>query len=410
MGLKRFLLNKYLIDWDDRISKTKIIITIASSIISTMVILLVIGSLNGFQYIIKNRVHLFYPELGITYYNMPIHDYDAVSQSLRDIDSIRSVEPTIYGEFIIASFNPDQTPRALSGSMVRGIDAKDIIEAFHILRSRGFSLRVYEGDQPGKIPMVLGRELADKMMIDLGDPFRLYIPFFRTTIAGATHKTQDVYLRGIIDTGLFRYNTIAGFMLNNDMQRLLEIDDEVYAIDIYLKSGADIDTVKTEIKNITDGHIRDYTYISKGITGFYELIKKGLYFVLIIILIVGFFNIISMIILMILEKLKEFSILNTLGMPLRSIAFLIALKGFIIGFFSSFTGLALAIIITFLQNRYHLIAIEESVYDISHLPIYLEPVEVIIIMVLIMLLNTIIPMLPSMKILKINPSEILRYE
>lgn len=416
MGIKCFLLKKYLIDWDDRASKIKIIITVISTIISTMAILLVIGSINGFQHIIKERVHYFYPELGISYYSLPVHDYENKVKVLYGLDFIKLIEPTVYGEFILASFNPDQTPKSLSGCMFRGVKTSENEQAqldiFEILEKRGFKISKYIGyhPDPSRIPLIIGSELAKKLMLDLGDALNIYIPFFRTTLTGATHKTQGAYLAGIIDTGLFRYNAIAGFMSLGDMQKLLEISSEVYSIDIYLEKDTDIIYAKSEINGLIDGHIRDYSYISGGITGFYNLIKKGLYFVLIIVLAVGLFNIISMIILMILEKLREFSLLNAIGMPLKSIALLVGLKGFIIGTVSSVTGLLLAIIIAGIENKYQLIRIEESIYDIAYLPVYLDPIEVMAIMAVIIFLNTIIPLIPALRILKLDPAHILRYE
>ncbi len=410
MGLKSFLLNKYLIDWNDKSSKIKVIVTVLSSIISTMAIILVIGSINGFQHIIKDKVHNFYPELGISNYNMPVQDYENTMKNLKKLDYIRHAEPTIYSELIIASFNNDSSPKSLSGCMFRAVDEKEIEDAFRTLRERGFRLRKYSGSISGRLPVFLGSELAKKLMINLGDSISLYIPFFRTTVVGTTHKAQEAYLAGIIDTGLFRYNEMAGFMLIGDMQELLELKNEILAIDIYLKKNADTDAAKNQIKVLTDAHVRDFTFISHGITGFYRLIKKGLYFLLFIIMGVGLFNIISMIVLMILEKLKEFSVLNVLGMPLKSIAFLVCSKGFLIGVFSSFAGLLLSIFIAYAENRLQIIRIEQSVYDIDYLPVYIEFYETALIMAIIILLNTLIPLLPGLRILKLHPSEILRYE
>lgn len=412
MDLKLFLLKKYLFDWKDNTSRTKIIVTVLSSVISTMAILLVIGSLNGFQYVISNKVHDFYPELGISNYNVPEYlsaDPDSFQAMLESMEQVKYVEPALYSEFIMASFNPDNSPRSLSGTMIRGINAKNVEQAFQMLQKRGFKARTLERKKEG-VPVVLGSELARRLMVVPGDRFFLYVPFFRSTIAGPAHKSQEVYLAGVIDTGLFRYNAIAGFMLMKDMRYILEIEEDLYSLDIYLETGTDVENTKSELKNIIHSGIRDYTHISQSITGFYDLIKHGLYFVLSIILIVGFFNIISMIILMVLEKLKEFSILNVMGLPLSSIAVIVGIRGFITGFFSSALGLGLTILISFLQNSYQIIKIEESIYDIAYLPIYLDMAEMTAIMVIITLMNTLIPLLPSIRVLRLNPSEILRYE
>ncbi len=410
MLIERFLLRKYLFDWDDKSAKIKVIITIISSVVSTLSILLVIGSINGFQHVIEKRVHNFYPELGINHYNMPISNYRDLIDQLQPLPCISYAEPAIYSELILASFNEDQSPKSLSGCMFRTINAPDIKKAVMALKSRGFYTGGFIVEESSYLPVFLGSELAKKLRVEPGENFNLYIPFFRTTIAGATHKTQKAYLAGVIDTGLFRYNALAGFMMLGDLQSLLEINDDVLSIDIYLEDGADINHAKSEIKELTGANIRDYTFISQGMTDFYRLIKKGLYFLMMIILAVALFNIISMIILMILEKLKEFSVLNSLGMPMRSIAFLVGLKGFLIGVFSSFCGLLLALIISYAQNSLRLVRIEESVYDISYLPIYISPAETAVIMAVIILLNTLIPLFPSLRVLRLNPADILRYE
>jgi len=409
MSIYRLLLKKYLTSG----STSPLLpsrLSFFSSLIACMAIVLVVGTLSGFQYVIKEKVRHFYPQLSLVNPYGQITDSAKWLQYLAAQPAVSLAEPVLYGEFILASYQTDGSPRSMHGAMIKSVAADR--DAFAgTLRQRGFTL---QGTPVAvqEVPLILGVELARTLRVAPGDALVMYMPYFRTTLAGVTYRAKQARVAAVIDTGLFRYNSKTGFVPFADLQAFLDING-VLAVDIYLRDARDqaaAGLLSRDLEARSAYKVKDYARAGADIYRFYALIKKGLYFVLALVVAVGLFNVVSLLILTVMEKRREFAILHTLGLPLRALSLLIMIKGLVTGILSTALGLGLAVALSRLENTYRFIAIKSAIYDISYLPVYLDPWETGAIALVLVALHVLFPIYPAMRVLRIQPARLLRYE
>jgi len=125
---------------------------------------------------------------------------------------------------------------------------------------------------------------------------------------------------------------------------------------------------------------------------------------------VASFNIISTLIMVVMEKTKDIAILMTMGATRRSIRRIFALEGLIIGVMGTFTGTLFGGILCELLKRYRFIHLPSDVYYISTLPVVVEPATVALVVVSSVLICFLATVYPAWQASRVDPAEAIRYE
>ncbi len=141
-----------------------------------------------------------------------------------------------------------------------------------------------------------------------------------------------------------------------------------------------------------------------------QLQKIVMFLVLILIILVGGFNIISTLIMNVIEKRREVSILKAMGATQGAIARIFFIQGFILGLLGTCFGLLLGYGICCLAQRYPLIRLDPDIYFLSHLPVEIRPVEFFIVGPSSLLLSVLATVYPAWQAARLDPAEVLRYE
>jgi lipoprotein-releasing system permease protein len=125
---------------------------------------------------------------------------------------------------------------------------------------------------------------------------------------------------------------------------------------------------------------------------------------------VAAFNIISSLIMIVMEKTREIGILKSMGATARSIMKIFVYEGVIIGFIGTGLGCLLGYVIGFLQMEYKLISLPADVYIIDSLPMQMQLNDFIAISVVALVLCLLASVYPAYKASKLFPVEAIRYE
>jgi lipoprotein-releasing system permease protein len=125
---------------------------------------------------------------------------------------------------------------------------------------------------------------------------------------------------------------------------------------------------------------------------------------------VAAFNIISTLIMVVMEKTKDIAVLMTLGATRRSIRRIFAIEGLIIGVAGTAVGSVLGGLLCFLLQRYRFIRLPSDVYYISTLPVALEPGTVLLVVASSILICFLATLYPAFQASRVDPAEAIRYE
>jgi lipoprotein-releasing system permease protein len=141
-----------------------------------------------------------------------------------------------------------------------------------------------------------------------------------------------------------------------------------------------------------------------------KLEKVVMFVILVLIVMVAAFNIISTLIMVVMEKTKDIAVLMTLGATRRSIRRIFAIEGLIIGVAGTSVGTALGALLCVLLQRYRFIHLPSDVYYISTLPVALEPGTILLVVASSVMICFLATLYPAFQASRVDPAEAIRYE
>ena len=149
---------------------------------------------------------------------------------------------------------------------------------------------------------------------------------------------------------------------------------------------------------------------NKNLLSALRLEKLVMFIILALIILVASFNIISALVMTVMEKKKDIAILKAMGATNRSIMRIFVAEGLTIGVFGALLGTFVGYTLLEIQTHFQIIKLPSDVYYISTLPMKIDHLDVFLIAAVTILLCLLSTLYPSYKASNIDPVETLRYE
>ena len=149
-----------------------------------------------------------------------------------------------------------------------------------------------------------------------------------------------------------------------------------------------------------------------------RLEKIAMFLLLVLIVLVAAFNVISTLIMVVMEKGKDIAILKSMGAPSRGISRIFIIEGLAIGIVGTLLGAIVGIAIAlnletvsgFVEGLLGFKILPGDIYYIDKLPSQVNPVDVALIVITTILITLLATLYPSWRASKLDPAEALRYE
>jgi lipoprotein-releasing system permease protein len=163
---------------------------------------------------------------------------------------------------------------------------------------------------------------------------------------------------------------------------------------------------------------RDWMEMNRNLFSALKLEKVAMFIILVLIVLVAAFNIISTLIMVVMEKNKDIAILKSMGAPSKGILRIFIIEGGVIGvvgtFFGTVIGLMTALnlekVSGFVENLFGFKILPSDVYYIDKLPSQVNPTDVVMIVITAILISLLATLYPSWRASRLDPAEGLRYE
>jgi len=274
--------------------------------------------------------------------------------------------------------------------------------------------------QPGAWRILLGRGLAQKLDVGLGDGVQVVIAQGNVTPAGVAPRMRRFTVAGFIEVGMYEFDQGLALLHLDDARRLYRLGDAVtglrYAFD-------DAGSAAKRIRELAGGLIGEY-YISdwsRRHGNFFRSIqvtKSIMFFVLLLVVAVAAFNIVSTLVMVVKEKRADIAILRTLGGSPRNMLTVFVAQGAVIGVAGTAAGVGLGLllcanitaIVAGLERLMGITLIDPRVYFISELPADVQSADVLLIAGTALLLGVLATIYPAWRAATTHPAEALRHE
>ena len=335
---------------------------------------------------------------------------DILGRSIDENSDLNSVLDNILSERkdpIIRSFvqGPALIRKGINaeGVIIEGISGNGLVEPLNNLLISG----------TGKFSdnsIIIGKSLSEKYGLVIGDPLVIFDLSSISDISGM-YRLKQFTIGGIFHSGLSEYDNNMIYTSIQNAQYLLDIEDKISGKVVYFTQNN-----FSSISELIDEKLR-YPYYSNSwkekhhtLFKWLEVQKLPIIIIFGMISLVAIVNIISALTMIVLDKIKTIGALQAVGFRKKQINLIFLLKGAIIGIIGSFIGLFIALVLGWMQMKYHILSISEDIYFMDHLPISFNINNILLILILGIISSLIASYWPARIAANIKPADAMRYE
>ncbi len=381
-----------------------------SVIIGTVVILITVGILAGFKYEIIRGLSAFNGHIHISSYAALQGKEDSqlmLSDSTKQIIANYGKHATqvIYKNGIIKS-----------GENIEGCLLKGINQYSPELKSLVQSGALPPLDQNHIKEISISEKLSEKLNAKIGQKLLCYFIIPITNEAGETkydYKVRDLIVKGIYATGfeeidnrtiLCNLNLLKNLApKNTDAQTISEIQ--------IIAEGKDIASEVFKINNLLNANEIAISLEEKYSNVFLwlSLLDNNAVIIIVLMIIVAIINMISFVIVLIIEHINNIGLLKALGahnQQVKRLFFLHIVKNIVkYVFYGNFIGISLLL----LQYYFHILPLDASTYYVPYVPVLINWWYILTVNLIIIGTCVIACLLPLLIIIRIKPSVILKF-
>ncbi|MBW2005959.1 MAG: lipoprotein-releasing ABC transporter permease subunit [Deltaproteobacteria bacterium] len=379
-------------------------ISILGITIGVMSLIVVLAVMNGFREDLMKKILGVNSHLLIFSYNAGIRDTEAVIEKALKVEGVLSATPFIYSEVMVKHAGN------ISGAILRGLDPATVGRVINInsMIKEG-SINVLNKSSQG---IIIGSELSKQIGALPGDIINLVSPIGKLTPLGRVANEETFTVAALFESGMYEYDSKMIFLSLTDAQDFLSLGDEVTGIELKVNDIHKSDTIGKVLQDQL-GYpywTKDWKMMNKSLFSALKLEKVTMFIILIMIVLVGALNIISSLVMLVMEKSRDIAILRTMGASSKSIMSIFIFQGLFVGLIGTFLGLISGSFLCQLLARYKFIKLPPDVYYITTLPVRMEWLDVASIALAAIVISFLATIYPSWQASKVNPVEALRYE
>jgi lipoprotein-releasing system permease protein len=195
-------------------------------------------------------------------------------------------------------------------------------------------------------------------------------------------------------------------------QRLFSLGDSVTLIEARIRNIDHAQEIAAELQQQLGPRfmVDDWIHQNQSLFSAMKLEKIMLFITIALIVLVAAFNIVSTLVMMVLDKNKDIAILMAMGCNINQIMRIFMLQGIIIGIAGTFIGAVLGVGIAWFMDHYQVIKLPLDVYFIPYLPFHMRIGDFLLVTGTAVLISFLSTLYPALRASKINPAEALRYE
>lgn len=379
--------------------------------ISVMALITVMSVMNGFDNELRSRILGAVSHATISGVGESIHDWQGTVKLAEANPHVRGAAPYVDLQAFL------QGTYGSTGTMVRGIEPAQEPKASeidkHMVQGRWDSLT------SGSWNIVLGKELAMQLGVNVGDRVIVYVPQLRATPMGAVPKVRGFHVSGIFELGMQQYDSGLALINMGDAEKLGDLAGPTgirLRLDDLWNASAVARQLSDELGQLYS--VRTWMQENSNFFSAISMEKKVMFIILSLIILVAVINLISMLMMLVTDKQADIAILRTLGATPRSIMGMFMVQGLLVGFVGIGFGVGLGsllswklpAIVDWIQDVFHVQFLSPDVYYISNVPSKLDAADVGWVALVTFVFSLLATLYPAWRASRTQPAQALRYE
>ena len=390
------------------------VISTLSVLLGVMVLTIVLSVMTGFEEDLRSRILGLNPHLriGDRLAGGVIRDVDSLLEVVSNDSRIVAAAPVISAQMLVAANG------RMFGVYARGVDARSPSSVHGVLKyvvegdANTLASR-HEYEAGAELPAVMiGKELADRLGVGLGDAVSLTVPSLGASPLGALPRSRRFVVGALYNSGMVEYDSGLVYLSLDDVRALLGIEHVATGIEAVLTDPYQAPRVARELGEQL-GHpyfVQSWTEIHRNVFEALQLEKTVYFLVLLLIILVAAFTIVATLYMVVMEKRRDVAVLKAMGATNSSVAMIFVHKGLLIGFLGTGLGALFGYVACLALDRYKFIDLPEGVFYVSTLPVRILPENFVTVSLASVVICLAATLFPAWKAARVVPVDVLRYE
>lgn len=395
------------------------LIAVVGLALGTAALILTLTIVYGFSRVIESKIALFGSHIQVSHASLKEIAFDAqLLSELSAMPNVAAVSPFLQRSVILKSRAPNGEP-LLEPALLKGIEPAENVSLIREKLIAGHFLS--DTARRHTLPILVGKKLAQRLalspasealVIASSTPFDAATPLPQTPeLLLQQLRIETATVIGIYETGLAQgFDEAVIFTTLSALQRFVDAPQKI--------SGYEIRTVHFEHVRQTGSELnrrlhsplvaRTIYQLHSSIYAWLSLQKNVVPLLLVMVTIVAAFNVVSTLLIIVLEKSSEIGILMSFGASPKHIQRIFISQAFFIALAGIAAGNVLALVLSLLEKHFHLIPLPAETYYISEAPIFIEPLHYAIVSAVALLIALLASLIPARSASRLNLIDAIR--
>jgi lipoprotein-releasing system permease protein len=384
------------------------ILGVAAGVMALIVALSISG---GFREDLQSKLLRGTAHINVTPVNSSdgIANYPQMADQIKKVEGIRSATAAIYQNVLISS-GTRQYVVTLKGLDTLGLALSK--EDFFEVRQGAVQELASRPEDRVRDRIAIGQDLARKLGTSVGNFVNVISAEGALSPFGYVPRQKSFQVVAIFSSGLYEFDFAWGFTSLGSAQRLFGSGNLVSVIECRVRDIYQVREISRQIQQ-TLGHgfvILDWQELNRPIFEALKLEKLVMVITIGLIVFVAALNIITTLVMMVMEKNRDIAVLMSMGATQNNIRRIFVYQGLIIGVVGAVLGVTSGVLICWVCDKYRLIHLQADVYSISYVPFKISPFDILAVALAAVAISFLATLHPSKSAACLDPAEALRYE
>lgn len=395
------------------------VISVCGIALGVAVLIIVMAIMSGFEFELKEKLLGTNAHAVVRSITGEIPNWKPIRKRISEREGTESVLAFSYHQALLKSASRS------TGVFMKGIDPEgdysDAIGKYLIGQKRIEPLvqdqkvilpapggKTRESTLPG---IVIGKELGKSLRLQKGDVVTVLVPELQSGPMGLVPRFKRFIVTGSYSSGLVEYESALVYINLETAQSLFGLNDSIIGLEIWLgdheAAPAFVNDLRTELP--AGSYAQDWTQMNPSLWEALQLEKTVYFIVLLLIVVMASFSVVSMLVMLVLEKRKDIAVLRTLGASSSEVARIFRTQGFLLGLVGTTAGVLLGLTVCAALDHYGY-RLPEGVFPVTTLPIRIEWWNVAVTAAAALVISYLTTLYPSRKALSVEPAELIRVD